>query len=136
MPRRVRDGGGHQDEHETEFEGGGLAGRRAARAGAAMGVMAGTAGAQMIYKNMPKARQLDGAEGFECCGTSSFGGEVTFAGTNRRSPTITAGLLSFACQEGSDQTCKTKKAATFTWPITLEITNRERVTKWVRSSRG
>ena len=90
-------------------------------AGAAMGAMAGTAGAELIYKNMPTKHQLDGAEGFECCGTSAFGGEVTFAGSNRSSPTITAGLLSFACEEGGNETCKTKRSATFTWPITLEI---------------
>ena len=90
-------------------------------AGAAMGVMAGAAGAQLIYKNMPTKHQFDGAEGFECCGTSAFGGEVTFAGSNRSSPTITAGLLSFACEEGSNETCKSKPAATFTWPITLEV---------------
>ncbi|HUH80018.1 MAG TPA: hypothetical protein VLZ06_01720 [Solirubrobacteraceae bacterium] len=90
-------------------------------AGATMGVMAGSAGAELIYKNMPTKHQLDGAEGFQCCGTSAFGGEVTFAGTDRGSPTITAGLLSFACEQGSDTTCTTKKNATFTWPITLEI---------------
>ena len=90
-------------------------------AGAAMGVMAGTAGAELIYKNMPTRHQLDGAEGFQCCGTSSFGGEVTFAGSNRSSPTITAGLLSFGCEEGSNETCKSKPNATFTWPMTLEI---------------
>jgi len=90
-------------------------------AGAAMGVMAGAAGAEVIYKNMPTKHQFDGAEGFDCCGTSSFGGEVTFAGSLRSSPTIIAGLLSFACQQGADTTCKTKSGATFTWPITLEI---------------
>ena len=60
-------------------------------AGAAMGLMAGTAGAEVIYKNMPARHQFDGAEGFDCCGTSSFGGEVTFSGSNRSSPTITGG---------------------------------------------
>ncbi len=90
-------------------------------AGATMGVMAASAGAEIIYKNMPTKHQFDGAEGFECCGTSSFGGEVTFAGSNRSSPTITAGLLSFGCEAGGDETCTTKKNATFTWPITLEI---------------
>jgi hypothetical protein len=90
-------------------------------AGAAMGVMSGAAGAELIYRNMPAKHQLDGAEGFQCCGTSAFGGEVTFAGSKRNSPTITAGLLSFACEEGGNETCKTKKNATFTWPITLEI---------------
>jgi hypothetical protein len=83
--------------------------------------MATAAGAEVIYKNMPARHQFDGAEGFECCGTSSFGGEVTFAGSNRSSPTITAGLLSFGCEEGGNETCKTKKDATFTWPMTLEI---------------
>jgi hypothetical protein len=86
-----------------------------------MAVMAGAAGAERIYRNMPTRHQLDGAEGFECCGTSAFGGEVTFAGSKRSSPTITAGLLSFACQQGSDQTCKSRSGSTFTWPITLEI---------------
>jgi hypothetical protein len=90
-------------------------------AGAAMGVTAGSAGAEIIYKNMPTKHQFDGAEGFECCGTSSFGGEVAFAGSNRSSPTITAGLLSFGCETGGDETCTTKKQATFTWPMTLEI---------------
>ncbi len=90
-------------------------------AGAALGIMAGAAGAEIIYKNMPARHQFDGAEGFECCGTSSFGGEVTFAGTKRSSPTITAGLLSFACETGSSETCKTKMSGAFTWPITLEI---------------
>ena len=90
-------------------------------AGATMGVMAGSAGAEVIYKNMPTKHQLDGAEGFECCGTSSFGGEVTFAGTDRGSPTITVGLLSFGCEQGSDTTCTSKRHATFRWPMTLEI---------------
>jgi len=90
-------------------------------AGAAMGVMAGSAGAETIYKNMPARHQLDGAEGFECCGTSAFGGEVSFAGTSRHSPTVVANLLSFACQTGFDATCKSNGRATFTWPITLEI---------------
>ncbi len=90
-------------------------------AGAAMGVMAGAAGAEVIYKNMPTKHQFDGAEGFECCGTSSFGGEVTFAGSLRSSPMITVGLLSFGCEEGGNETCKTHSGATFTWPLTLEI---------------
>ena len=90
-------------------------------AGGAMGLLAGTAGAELIYKNMPTHRQLYGAEGFQCCGTSSFGGEVTFAGSNRSSPTITAALLSFACEQGSNETCKSKPNASFSWPMTLEI---------------
>jgi len=90
-------------------------------AGGTIATMAGSAGAEVIYKNMPTKHQFDGAEGFECCGTSAFGGEVSFAGSDRGSPTITTGLLSFACEQGSDQTCMTKKGATFTWPITLEI---------------
>lgn len=90
-------------------------------AGAAMGVLATTAGAEIIYKNMPTGHQFDAAEGFECCGTSAFGGEVAFSGTRRSSPTIIAGLLSFACEQGSNETCKTKTGSTFTWPITLEI---------------
>jgi hypothetical protein len=84
-------------------------------------IMAGGAGAEVIYKNIP-SKSLP-ALGFESDSVAEFGGEVEFAGGARHSPTVTVLLESYACQTGSVATCTTSPGTSFEWPITLSIYN-------------
>jgi hypothetical protein len=84
---------------------------------------AGTAGAELVYKNVPAPRPKGfPALGFESDSVSEFGGEVQFAGTGRKNPTVTVYMESYACQnEASGAACATASGATFQVPITLNI---------------
>jgi hypothetical protein len=92
---------------------------------AATALLAAAAGAasaaspEVIYKNIPSAA-LPGL-GFDSDSVWEFGGEVEFAGTARTSPTVAVELESYACQEGSVETCHTSMGAKFEWPITLSV---------------
>ena len=61
--------------------------------------------------------------GFEATSTAEFGGQVEFAGTNRKDPAVTATMSSWGCQEGSwnSNSCHTVGGATFSQPLTLNI---------------
>jgi hypothetical protein len=93
---------------------------------AILALAAATAGAATIYNNLPKPLPKNVAsEALEATSSAEFGGQVEFAGHDRSSPSITAVLSSWACQEGSGTTCHTNPGATFSWPITLNIYNVE-----------
>ncbi len=86
----------------------------------AVGAGAASASKVVIYKNLPSTESFS-ALGFESDSVWEFGGEVEFPGTARKSPTIAVEMLSFACQEGSVETCTTSRSASFEWPITLSV---------------
>jgi hypothetical protein len=89
---------------------------------AILAVAAATAGATTVYNNMPKPLPKNVvSQAFEATSSAEFGGQVEFAGTARNSPSITAVLSSWACQEGAGTTCHTNGGATFAWPITLNV---------------
>lgn len=94
----------------------------AVTATAAAGVSSASA-AEAIYNNIPKPMPGNlASQAFEATQTSEFGGQVTFAGTARKNPTITFAMSSWACQnlQGAAN-CQTPKRATFVWPITLNV---------------
>jgi hypothetical protein len=81
-----------------------------------------SANAAVIYNNTPKP--LPGnlpSVGFQATSTSEFGGLVEFASTQRREPTVTVIMSSWACEFSSGATCATVASATFPQKITLNI---------------
>jgi len=86
-------------------------------------VAAGSAGAEIIFNNIP--RPFPGnlvSQAFEATQTSEFGSQVEFAGTARVSPTVTVTLSSWACQNlQGGANCKTEPKAKFAYPITLRV---------------
>lgn len=89
---------------------------------ALVAVAAGTASAAVIYNNIPNPFPGNVAsQAFEATSTSEFGGQVTFAGTARKNPTVTVVMSSWACQSGSAPTCETNLNETFNWPVTLNV---------------
>jgi hypothetical protein len=90
---------------------------------AVVAVGAGSASATVIYNNVPKP--MPGnlvSQAFEATQTSEFGGQVEFAGTARKSPTVVVALSSWACQNlQGGASCVTPKRASFVWPITLNV---------------
>lgn len=88
---------------------------------AASAMLAGAAGAEVIYRNIPNKHKGLPALGFESDSVWEFGGEVKFAGEKRTTPTVIVDMGSYGCQEGSGAECKTKTGATFEWPITLNV---------------
>jgi hypothetical protein len=88
-------------------------------AGAAFG------SARFVYKNIPTS--LPGntvSQGFECCQTSEFGGQVKFPeNTPRRNPTIKIGLSSWACVGGEAEgnNCFTPAGSKFNQSVTLNV---------------
>jgi len=82
---------------------------------------AGAASAEVIYNNIP-SKSLP-ALGYESDSVAEFGGEVEFAGSARKSPTIAVELESYACQTGSVATCTTTPGSSFNWPVTLNVYN-------------
>src|SRR6204780_1367720 len=86
---------------------------------------AASAGAEVIYSNA--ASPLPGnvvSEAFEATQTGQFGGAVEFAGTARKTTSVSVVMSSWGCQSGSwtgTPECKTTVGAKFTWPITLDI---------------
>lgn len=86
---------------------------------ALMALAADAASAEVIYNNIPSSALP--ALGFESDSVAEFGGELQFAGTARKSPTVSVELESYACQTGNAATCSTTKGAKFEWPITLSV---------------
>jgi hypothetical protein len=88
---------------------------------AAVALAAGTADAALIYNNVPTPKPKNLASiGFEATSTSEFGGLVEFAGTTRKSPTVSVLMSSWACQNlQSGAACATTPHSSFSWPITL-----------------
>lgn len=79
-----------------------------------------------IYNNIPIPQPGNVASvGFEATGTSEFGGQVAFAGSDRQSPTVTVLMSSWGCQSGhwTSGDCTTTPGSTFSVPITLNVYN-------------
>jgi hypothetical protein len=90
---------------------------------AMMAVAASAASAEVVYNNIPSPLPGNMASwAFEATQTSEFGGQVEFAGTNRKNPIVTVTMSSWACQNlQGGAACSTTPGATFEWPITLNV---------------
>jgi len=95
---------------------------------AVLSVATGAASAGVVYNNIPKTFPGNFLSvGFDCCQNSEFGGEVGFASIQRKDPTVTVVMSSWACEKGrwtwptEGSLCITKVGAKFKWPITLNI---------------
>jgi hypothetical protein len=104
--------------------------KRAARLGAALfvatalvAITAGAASATVVYNNIPKPLPAGmNSWPFQAEQTSAFGGAVRFEGAALEHPTVTVGMSSWACQQGTWQTgCVTTPGATFPEEVTLSI---------------
>jgi hypothetical protein len=94
-----------------------------------LAVAAGTASASVVvYNNIPAT--LPGnfqSIGFAATQTSQFGGQVGFASIQRKNPTVTVAMSSWACEKGrwtwpsSGTLCITKAGAKFKQNVTLNI---------------
>jgi hypothetical protein len=85
---------------------------------------AGTAGAELVYNNVPSP--LPGnfvSIGLEATSSSEFGGEIELAGKARSKPTLTVVMSSWACETGTVEsgctTAKPKKG--FKVPVTVKV---------------
>jgi len=109
-----------------------MTGRIPARLGMAMAaalaacaIGAGSAGAEVVYDNVPAT--LPGnfvSIGLAATSTSEFGGEIELTGTKRAKPTVTVVMSSWACQSGSwnGGDCSTPKPSkTFKVPLTVRV---------------
>ncbi len=88
--------------------------------------LAGAAPQNVIYNNIPSPTPGNvPSVGFEATSASEFGGQVQLAGSERKDPTITVLMSSWACKSGSWNlhNCITNPGSTFTHPITLNIYN-------------
>lgn len=91
-------------------------------------LMAAANGAQgqVIYDSTvsPQPGNLP-SEGAEAYAFNQFGDGITFAGTVRRSKSVTVTMSSWGCQSGNwfSGNCVTAPGATFSIPITLNIYN-------------
>jgi hypothetical protein len=91
-------------------------------AGALMALVAGTASAEVIYDNVPSPLPGNFASiGFAATSSTQFGGEVEVAGTDRKNPTVTVVMSSWACQSGGGVTCSSPTNKKFKEPVTLKI---------------
>jgi hypothetical protein len=90
---------------------------------AVMAVAAGTAGAEVVYNNVPSPLPGNFASiGLAATSSSEFGGQVQLANTARKNPTVTVVMSSWACETGTVQSnCVTTKNKTFTVPVTIRI---------------
>jgi hypothetical protein len=91
---------------------------------AILATSAASANAALVYDNIPTP--LPGnlpSQAYEATQTSEFGGQVQFAGTARRNPTVTVTMSSWGCQSGHwySNNCATARGAGFTHPITLKV---------------
>jgi hypothetical protein len=87
----------------------------------ALGAAAPPRSGEVIYSNLPGRLGGLPSVAFESYSTAEFGGEVQFAGTARKNPTVTFVLASYACQNGRAASCRTNPGASFSWPLTLEV---------------
>jgi len=92
-----------------------------------MAIGAATAGAEVVYNNVPSP--LPGnfvSIGLAATSSTEFGGEVELAGTARSAPTITVVMSSWSCESGGWNTgnCMTPKPKkTFKVPVTIRVYN-------------
>jgi hypothetical protein len=93
-------------------------------AGALLAVSAGTAGAEVIYNNVPSPLPGNFASiGFAATSTTQFGGEIEVAGTARKNPVVKVVMSTWACQSGSwsADDCSSPTNKTFKEPVTIRI---------------
>jgi hypothetical protein len=97
-----------------------------------LAVTASTAGAKVLYRNIPKKAEALPALGFECCQVSQFGGAVQMTEPPIKKAkdtfTIVVGMDEYNCEHGSWYTngkpeCTTTPGATFKLPVTLRVNN-------------
>jgi hypothetical protein len=92
---------------------------------ALMAVAAGTAGAEVVYNNIPSSLPGNFASiGLAATSTSEFGGSVEVAGTARKNPVVTVVMSSWTCESGtwSERNCVTKHPTKgFQVPVTVRI---------------
>jgi hypothetical protein len=88
-----------------------------------MAITAGAASAKVVYNNIPKPFPAGmNSWPFQAEQTSEFGGAVRFEGATLENPTVTVGMSSWACQQGTWQSgCVTAPGATFAEEVTLSI---------------
>ena len=85
---------------------------------------AGTAGAAVVYNNVPSPLPGNFASiGLAATSSTEFGGEIELAGTARAKPTITVVMSSWACETGTvESNCKTDKPNKgFKVPVTVRV---------------
>jgi hypothetical protein len=86
---------------------------------------AGTAGAEVVYNNVPSPLPGNFASiGLAATSSTEFGGEIELAGTARSKPTVTVVMSSWACQTGSwtEGNCTTSKPTMgFKVPVTVRV---------------
>ncbi len=91
---------------------------------ALLAIVAGTAGAEVVYNNVPSPLPANFASiGLAATSTSEFGGQVELAGTARKNPEVTVVMSSWTCETGAwfSKDCKTTKNKTFKVPVTIRI---------------
>jgi len=92
---------------------------------AVLAVAAGTAGAEVIYNNIPSPLPGNLASyGNGAYSMSEFGGQVAFRGTARHNPGVSVVMSSWACEFGNWQeaTCESPKAnSKFPVEVTLKV---------------
>ncbi len=86
---------------------------------------AGTAGAEVVYNNVPSPLPANFASiGLAATSTNEFGGEVELAGAARSKPTVTVVMSSWSCQSGgwNEGNCSTPKPNKgFKVPVTVKV---------------
>jgi len=98
-----------------------------AAAAGALALSAATAGAMVLYDNVPATLPANFASiGFDATSTSQLGGEVELTKASTKHPeelAVTVVMSSWACESGSwyEDNCATTPGATFAWPITLKL---------------
>ncbi len=87
---------------------------------------AGSAGAEVVYNNVPSPLPGNFASiGLAATSSTEFGGEIELAGKARSKPTITVVMSSWACETGGvyEGNCKTLKTKGFKVPVTIKVYN-------------
>ncbi len=87
---------------------------------------AGSAGAEVVYNNVPSPLPGNFASiGLAATSSTEFGGEIELAGKARSKPTITVVMSSWACEKGSvESKCETSaKSKGFKVPVTIKVYN-------------
>ena len=86
---------------------------------------AGTAGAEVVYNNVPSPLPGNFASiGLAATSSTEFGGEIELAGKARSKPTLTIVMSSWACETGSvSEGCTTLKTKGFKVPVTVKVYN-------------
>jgi len=86
---------------------------------------AGTAGAEVVYNNVPSPLPGNFASvGLAATSSTEFGGEIELAGTARSKPTVTVVMSSWACETGTVSSgCTTTKTKGFKVPVTIRVYN-------------